>query len=60
MNRLKRTRQYEGKVLILDDEEANRELLSRYIQQFGMETFTCEHASEAYETLKKVEIDLIY
>ena len=35
------------------------ELLSRYIQQFGMETFTCEHASDAYETLKEVEIDLI-
>ena len=24
-----------------------------------METFTCEHASDAYETLKEVEIDLI-
>jgi adenylate cyclase len=55
----KRLGKYEGKVLILDDEEANRELLSRYIQQFGMETFTCEHASDAYETLKEVEIDLI-
>lgn len=51
--------QYKGKVLILDDEEANRELLSRYIKQFGMETIVCEHAGEAFQVLEKNEIDLI-
>lgn len=48
-----------GHILILDDEPANRELLSRHIQQLGLETFACATADEAYEVLRSHDIDLI-
>ena len=50
---------YSGKILILDDQPANRDLLSRYIQQLGLDAFACATATEAFETLKKHDIDLI-
>ena len=46
-------------ILILDDEPANRDLLSRHIQQLGLETFACATADEAYEVLRNNDIDLI-
>lgn len=48
-----------GRILILDDEPSNRDLLSRHIQQLGLEAFACATAEQAYETLKKHPIDLI-
>tara|TARA_B100000767_G_C19771383_1_gene540225 strand:+ start:232 stop:1770 length:1539 start_codon:yes stop_codon:yes gene_type:complete len=56
---LKPQHQHRGHILILDDEPANRELLSRHIQQLGMKPFACEKAEQAYEVLKKNDIDLI-
>ena len=53
------TDSYQGHILILDDEPANRELLSRHIQQLGLETFACATAEEAYEVLRSNDIDLI-
>ncbi|MBT5923293.1 MAG: adenylate/guanylate cyclase domain-containing response regulator [Cellvibrionales bacterium] len=50
---------HRGHILILDDEPANRELLSRHIQQLGLETFACATADEAYEVLRNNDIDLI-
>ena len=50
---------HRGHILILDDEPANRELLSRHIQQLGLETFACATADEAYEVLRSNDIDLI-
>ena len=56
---LKPQQQYRGHILILDDEPANRELLSRHIQQLGMKPFACETAEQAYEVLQLNDIDLI-
>ena len=50
---------HQGHILILDDEPANRELLSRHIQQLGLETFACATADEAYDVLRSNDIDLI-
>lgn len=50
---------YEGNILILDDEPANRELLQRYIEQLGLTSFACANASEAFEVLRQEDIDLI-
>lgn len=52
-------RQYEGRILILDDEAANRDLLSRYIEQLGLDAVACESADQAFEALQQQEIDLI-
>ena len=49
---------HRGHILILDDEPANRELLSRHIQQLGLETFACATADEAYDVLRNNDIDL--
>ena len=56
---LKPQQEYRGHILILDDEPANRELLSRHIQQLGMKPFACEKAEQAYEVLQNNDIDLI-
>ncbi len=48
-----------GKILILDDEPANRDLLSRHIQQLGLEPFPCATANQAYDILGDEDIDLI-
>ena len=56
---LKPQQEYRGHILILDDEPANRELLSRHIQQLGMQPFACEKAEQAYEVLQNNDIDLI-
>ena len=48
-----------GHILILDDEAANRELLSRYIEQLGLVPFSCANAEAAYSTLREESIDLI-
>lgn len=53
------TSQYEGNILILDDEPANRDLLQRYIEQLGLTTFACANANEAFDVLKHEDIDLI-
>lgn len=53
------TDKHQSHILILDDEPANRELLSRHIQQLGLHTFACATADEAYEVLRTNDIDLI-
>ncbi len=53
------TDKHQSHILILDDEPANRELLSRHIQQLGLNTFACATADEAYEVLRTNDIDLI-
>ena len=50
---------YCGKILILDDEPANRDLLGRHIEQLGLEAYACATATEAFEVLEKHNIDLI-
>ncbi|NNC54139.1 MAG: response regulator, partial [Pseudomonadales bacterium] len=50
---------YEGKILILDDQAENRDLLSRYIEQLGLEAFACASAEQAYAVLEQQNIDLI-
>ncbi|MGB5324344.1 MAG: adenylate/guanylate cyclase domain-containing protein, partial [Pseudomonadales bacterium] len=50
---------YEGRILILDDEAANRDLLSRYIEQLGLDAVACDSAEQAFAALKKKDIDLI-
>lgn len=50
---------YQGTVLILDDQAANRDLLDRHVQQLGLSTIVCENAQAAFDALKKQNVDLI-
>jgi class 3 adenylate cyclase/CheY-like chemotaxis protein len=50
---------YAGNVLILDDQQANRDLLSRYVEQLGLDSVACSTASQAFEALNETAIDLI-
>ncbi|NNL57842.1 MAG: response regulator [Pseudomonadales bacterium] len=50
---------YSGNILILDDQPANRDLLSRYIEQLGLKAYACATAAEAFKILQQQNIDLI-
>lgn len=49
----------QGSVLILDDERANRDLLTRYVEQLKLSAFPCENAEQLFNTLSDKKIDLI-
>ena len=46
-------------ILIVDDEAANRDILSRHCQQLGLNTITCANAEEAFRSLEETAVDLI-
>ena len=46
-------------ILIVDDEAANRDILSRHIQQLGLNTITCASAEAAFASLEETPVDLI-
>ena len=48
-----------GKILITDDREENRSLLSELLQSLGYETFTAANGKEALNMLKEVMPDLL-
>ncbi len=50
---------YRGTILILDDEPSNRELLTRQIDQLGLNSIACANAGEAFDVLRSQDIDLI-
>lgn len=49
----------EGNILIVDDQENNRDLLSRYIQEEGLTVATATNGLEAIEKVKNDNYDLI-
>jgi len=51
--------QYKGNILILDDQQANRDLLNRYVEQLGLDSVVCSNANQAFEALNETAIDLI-
>ncbi len=50
---------FEGNILILDDQPANRDILGRHIRNLGLNTFACANATEAFSVLENNDIDLI-
>ena len=48
-----------GKILIVDDEEGIREILSRYLSKQGYAVVTAQNGKEGIETFKKEEFDLV-
>ena len=51
--------QLDATILIVDDEPANRDILSRHIRQLGLNTITCSSGDEAFQALKNQSVDLI-
>ncbi len=51
--------QLDATILIVDDEPANRDILSRHIRQLGLDTITCSSGEEAFQALKNQPVDLI-
>ncbi|HEY9616583.1 MAG TPA: adenylate/guanylate cyclase domain-containing protein [Microcoleaceae cyanobacterium] len=49
----------QGSILIVDDVEANRDLLSRRLQRQGHEVVVAEHGRQAIELLKQQPFDLV-
>lgn len=49
----------QGSILIVDDIEANRDLLSRRLQRQGHEVVVAEHGRQAIERLKQQPFDLV-
>jgi len=49
----------DARILIIDDEPANRDILSRHIRQLGLTAISCGSADEAFEVLERESIDLI-
>ena len=48
-----------GRILVVDDTEANRELLSRRLRRHGHAVETADGGRSALETMAKFEFDLI-
>ena len=48
-----------GSILIVDDDEGNRAMLSRRLQRLGFETTTAENGRNALEKLKSARFDLM-
>jgi class 3 adenylate cyclase/CheY-like chemotaxis protein len=48
-----------GSILIVDDDEGNRSMLSRRLQRLGFETTTAENGRSALEKLKSTRFDLM-
>lgn len=48
-----------GRILVLDDEESNRDILSRQLTRQGHTVFTSHNGTEALDILQQEEIDLI-
>ncbi|MBF0315936.1 MAG: response regulator [Oligoflexia bacterium] len=48
-----------GKVLIVEDEEENREILKYYLVSFGLEVVDCKDGIEALEQIQKRDFDYI-
>jgi len=48
-----------GSILIVDDDEGNRAMLSRRLQRLGFETTTAENGRSALEKLKGARFDLM-
>ena len=46
-------------ILIVDDEPANRDILSRHIRQLGLDTITCSSGEDAFQALSNQSVDLI-
>jgi DNA-binding response OmpR family regulator len=49
----------EGKILVVDDEEEIRELISKYLQKENMEISQAENGEIALQLIKKNEFDLV-
>lgn len=49
----------EGSILIVDDDEGNRTMLSRRLQRLGFQTTTAENGRSALEKLKGARFDLM-
>lgn len=49
----------EATIMIVDDEAANRDILSRHCQQLGLNTISCANAEEAFASLENTTVDLI-
>lgn len=47
------------RILIVDDEEDNRKMLSRHFRFNGYEVETAEHGEEALEILEEKKIDIV-
>lgn len=49
-----------GRILVIDDDPANRQLLSRHLAQFGHQVQTCSSGSELMAQLAAGDFDLIF
>lgn len=49
----------DSRILIVDDEPANRDILDRHIRQLGLNTLTAGNAEDAFELLDAHSVDLI-
>ena len=49
-----------GRILIIDDEAAIRQTLTRILRRAGFEVTSAESGNEALDYLRKQEFDLVY
>ena len=49
-----------GKILIIDDDDANRHALARHLHQLGHEAETCCNSSQVFDLLEASPFDLIF
>lgn len=58
-NKVNMADDYTGKILITDDREENRIILTELFGSLGYETFTAASGQEALETIKNIKPDLL-
>ncbi len=56
---LEQKEKLQGSILIVDDEEDLRELLSEYLEDFGLETQTAKTGNEALQKIKNEHFDIV-
>jgi sigma-B regulation protein RsbU (phosphoserine phosphatase) len=50
---------HRGRILVVDDDDLNRRLLSRYLERLGHEPIEAANGQEALERLKRERVDLV-